>query len=83
MFRFEHLKETIAVFISNVKSDHEISFEIKDTIIQDTLTSIISGSNWECLNFNPIYPYAYKKECIQTSNNHLSSFPLLKYLCYY
>ena len=32
MFKFEHLKETIAVFISNVISDHEMSFEIKHTI---------------------------------------------------
>ena len=32
MFKFEHLKETIAVFISNAISDHEMSFEIKHTI---------------------------------------------------
>ena len=32
MFKFEYLKETIAVFISNAISDHEMSFEIKYTI---------------------------------------------------
>ena len=32
MFKFEHLKETIAVFISNAISNHEMSLEIKDTI---------------------------------------------------
>ena len=37
MFKFKHLEETIAVFtiavlISNAISDHEISFEIKNTI---------------------------------------------------
>ena len=32
MFKFEHMKETIAVFISNVISDHEMGFEIKHTI---------------------------------------------------
>ena len=29
MFKFEQLKETIAVFISNAISDHEMGFEIK------------------------------------------------------
>ena len=32
MFKFEHLKESIAVFISNAISDHEMSFEIKHSI---------------------------------------------------
>ena len=32
MFKFEHLKEIIAVFMSNVISDHEMSFEIKRSI---------------------------------------------------
>ena len=32
MFKFKHLQETIAVFISNAISDHEMSFEIKHTI---------------------------------------------------
>ena len=32
MFKFEYLKETIAVFISNAILDHEMSFEIKHTI---------------------------------------------------
>ena len=35
MFEFEYLKVTIAVFISNAISDHEISFEIKHTIKHD------------------------------------------------
>ena len=43
MFKFEYLKETIAEFISNAISDHEMSFEIK------LPSSIISGSNWENL----------------------------------
>ena len=29
MFKFEYLKETITVFMSNAISDHEMSFEIK------------------------------------------------------
>ena len=41
MFKIEYLKETIAEFISNAISDHEMSFEIK------LPSSIISGSNWE------------------------------------
>ena len=32
MFKFEHLKQTVAVFISNAISDHEMSFEIKHAI---------------------------------------------------
>ena len=32
MFKFDHLKETIAVFILNAISDHEMSFEIRHTI---------------------------------------------------
>ena len=32
MFKFEHLKETIAVFISKAISDQEMNFEIKHTI---------------------------------------------------
>ena len=35
MFSFEYLKETIAVFISNAISDHEMSFEINHTIKQN------------------------------------------------
>ena len=31
MFRFEYSKETIAVFISNAISDHEMNFDIKHT----------------------------------------------------
>ena len=50
MFKFEHLKETIAVFISNAISDHEMSFEIKHTL------SIISGSNWENLKHIELKP---------------------------
>ena len=48
--KFEYLKETIAVFISNAISDHEMSFEIKHTI------SIISGSNWENLKHIGLQP---------------------------
>ena len=50
MFKFKHLKETIAVFISNAISDHEMSFEIKRTL------SIISGSNWENLKHIELKP---------------------------
>ena len=53
MFKFEHLKETIAVFISNAVSDHEISLKLS------ILSSIISGSNWENLKhieFQPNLP---------------------------
>ena len=50
MFKFEHLKETIAVFISNAIWDHEKSFEIKHT------SSIISGSHWENLNHAELQP---------------------------
>ena len=32
MFKFENLKEIIAVFISNAISDNEMSIEIKHTI---------------------------------------------------
>ena len=32
MFKFEYLKETIAVFMSNAISNHEMSFEIKHII---------------------------------------------------
>ena len=32
MFKFEHLKETIAVLISNAISDHGMSFEVEHTI---------------------------------------------------
>ena len=32
MFKFEHLKETTAVFTSNEIADHEMSFEIKHTM---------------------------------------------------
>ena len=32
MFQFEHLKGTIAVFITNAISDHEMSFEIEYTV---------------------------------------------------
>ena len=35
MFKLEHLKETIAVFISNATWDHEMSFEIKHSIKQN------------------------------------------------
>ena len=42
MFKFEHLEETIAVFISNAISEHEVSFEIKHTMKH-------TGSNWENL----------------------------------
>ena len=31
MFKFEYLKEIIAVFIPKAISDHEMSFEIKHT----------------------------------------------------
>ena len=56
MFIFEHLKENIAVFISNAMSDHEMSFEIKHTIKHNfrlKLEKFLSK-----LSFNPIYPYA-------------------------
>ena len=57
MFKFEHLKETIAVLISNAVSGHEMSFEIKHAIKHNFRL------NWEnlILRFNTIYPYAYKK----------------------
>ena len=32
MFKFKHLKGTIAAFVSNAISGHKISFEIKHTI---------------------------------------------------
>ena len=32
MFKFEYLKETIALFKSNAISDHEMSFEIKGAL---------------------------------------------------
>ena len=59
MFKFEYLKETIAVFISNAISDHEMSFEIKHT------TSTISGSNWENvkhIEFQPNLPVCLWKK---------------------
>ena len=31
MFKFKHLKETIALLTSNAIPDHEMSFEIKHT----------------------------------------------------
>ena len=57
MFNFNHLNEAIAVFTSNAISDHQMSFEIKPTI-KHNLRKILN-----ILSFNPIYQYAYKKEC--------------------
>ena len=58
MFKFEHLKETIAVFISNAISDHEMNFEIMHAIKHNF--SFKLGN----LRFNPSYLFAYiKKEC--------------------
>ena len=50
MFKFEYLKETIAVFLSNAISDHEMSFEINIT------SSMISDSNWENLKHIELQP---------------------------
>ena len=53
MFKFEHLKETIAVFISNAISDHETSLEIKHTIKHNFRLKLGIWA-WN-------YAYAYKK----------------------
>ena len=50
MFKFEHLKETITVFISNAISDHEMRFEISIP------SSIISSSNWETIKHIELQP---------------------------
>ena len=50
MFKFEYLKKTIAVFLSNAISDHEMSFEINIT------SSMISDSNWENLKHIELQP---------------------------
>ena len=50
MFKFEYLKETIAVFLSNAISDHEMSFEINIT------SNMISDSNWENLKHIELQP---------------------------
>ena len=50
MFKFEHLKETIAVFISNAISDHEMNFKISIP------SNIILCSNWENLKHIELQP---------------------------
>ena len=57
MLKFEYLKETIAVFISNATSDHEMILKLSIP------SSIISGSNWENLKhveLQPNLPISYR-----------------------
>ena len=57
MFKFEYLQGTIAVFISNAISDHDMSFKIKHAIKLKFQAQI--GKILSILRFNPIYPHAY------------------------
>ena len=66
MFEFEYLKETIAVFLSKVISDHKWVLKLSIP------SNIISGSNWENLKhieLHPIFPYAHKKVYLLTWEN--------------
>ena len=61
MFKFENLKETIAVFIWSTILDHEMIFEISIP------SSIISVSNWEILRqmeLQPNLPVCLQKKSI-------------------
>ena len=59
MFRFEHLKETITVFISNAISDHEMSFQIKHTIKRNFRLKL---GNLKHIELQPNLPYGYIKK---------------------
>ena len=61
MLKFEHLKETIGVFISNAISDHEMSAEIKHLIKHNFRLKLgKSEAYWASTQFTLMI---IKKEC--------------------
>ena len=72
MFKFEYLKDTIAVFISNAISDHEMSFQIKHTIKRNFRLKL---GNLKHIELQPNLPvWSYKKRNVLDKNSTQDKF---------
>ena len=66
MFKFEYLKDTIAVFISNAISDYEMGFQIKHTIKRNFRLKL---RNLKHIDLQPNLPvWLYKKRNVLDKN---------------
>ena len=76
MFKFEHLKETVAVFTSSAISNHEKSFEIKHTIKHNLRLKLRNSQAYRAST--QFTCTLRKKECIRDTKDFLIKLSSIK-----